>query len=48
MENTTDNSIQKKQVLPSYGDIYCSFQFLKLDINFVKLNVYSLVRSLEK
>ena len=38
----------QKKVLPSYGDIYCSFQFLKLDIDFVRLNVYSLVRSLEK
>jgi len=43
---TTINT--KKQVLPSYWDIYCSFQFLKLDIDFVRLNVYPLVRSLEK
>lgn len=44
---TTINT-KKKQVLPSYWDIYCSFQFLKLDIDFVRLNVYPLVRSLEK
>ena len=44
---TTINT-KTNEVLPSYGDIYCSFQFLKLDIDFVRLNVYPLVRSLEK